>query len=88
MLSRKPIYGLVRLAPDPYQKESGTPLYFVADESGEKPPEKKLAEEPKEEASILETLSAALGIKKAATSSVEGPISGPRRNRPPDGGYR
>ena len=66
LLSKKPVYGLIRLAADPYQKESGTPLYFVADESGEKPPEEEPAkEEPKKEASILDTLGAALGIKKA-----------------------
>lgn len=66
--SKKPIYGLIRLAADPYDRESGTPFYFVADESGEAPkaekPEKEEAEEEKEEWSILDTISEALGLKK------------------------
>ena len=33
--SKQPIYGLLRLAPDPTRPESGTPLYFVVDESGD-----------------------------------------------------
>lgn len=67
LLSEKPIYGLVRLAPDPYQPESGTPLYFVVDESGEDPAREEPAEEePEEESSILERLSSVLFGKKAA----------------------
>lgn len=68
LLSKKPIYGLIRLAPDPYQQESGTPFHFAADESGEKPAEETPAKEkePEEESSILDTLSSALGIKKPA----------------------
>ena len=69
LLSKKPIYGLIRLAADPYDPESGTPFYFVADESGETPdaekPENEEAEEEEEESSILDTISEALGMKKA-----------------------
>ncbi|NQT14447.1 MAG: hypothetical protein HQ582_16950 [Planctomycetes bacterium] len=66
LLSKKPIYGLIRLAPDPYQRESGTPLYFVVDESGEDPAREEPAEEePEEESSILDKLSSALFGKKA-----------------------
>jgi hypothetical protein len=67
LLSRKPIYGLVRLASDPYQRESGTPCYFVADESGEA----AAKEEPEEESSILDTISSALFGKKAKKPAVE-----------------
>ena len=63
--SKKPVYGLIRVGSDPLVRDSGTPVYFVIDESGEKPPEKK--PEPKEpekkEESILDTLGAALGLK-------------------------
>ena len=66
LLSEKPIYGLIRLAPDPHQRESGTPLYFVVDESGEDPAlEEPTKEEPEEESSILDTLRSALFGKKA-----------------------
>ncbi len=74
LLSQKPIYGLIRLAPDPYERESGTPLYFVVDESGEKTVEEEPAkEEPEEESSILDTLSSALFGKKAEKPVVDGP---------------
>lgn len=67
LLSKKPIYGLIRLAADPNDRESGTPLYFVADESGQSPVEKKPEKEEadEEESSILDTISEALGFKKA-----------------------
>lgn len=72
LLSEKPIYGLIRLAPDPYQRDSGTPMYFVVDESGEDPAREEPAkEEPEEESSILDTLSSALFGKKAEKPVVE-----------------
>jgi len=67
LLSEKPLYGLVRLAPDRYQRESGAPLYFVVDESGEDPArEEPETEEPEKESSILERLSSVLFGKKTA----------------------
>ena len=67
--SKKPIYGLVRLAVEPLKKDSGTACYFVIDESGDTPEKETAKEEPteekaKEKSSILDTLSAALGMKK------------------------
>lgn len=35
--SKKPIYGLLRLAPEVSKQDSGMPLHFVVDESGETP---------------------------------------------------
>ncbi len=62
--SKKPIYGFIRLGSDPLVRDSGTAVYFVADETGEKPAEKKPEpKEPEKEESILDTLGAALGLK-------------------------
>jgi hypothetical protein len=70
--SEKPIYGLIRLAPDPYQRQSGTPLYFVVDESGENPVEEEPAKEkPEEDASLLGSLRSALFGKKASSPVVD-----------------
>jgi len=64
--STKPIYGMIRLDADPYEKESGTPRYFVIDESGENAAKEAPAEEnPEENPSLLEKLGAAVGIKTA-----------------------
>ncbi len=72
LLSKKPVYGLIRLASDPYQPESGTPCYFVVDESGEAPvKEERVKEEPEEESSLLDTISSALFGKKAEKPTVE-----------------
>jgi hypothetical protein len=58
--SKKPIYGLVWLAPEANQRESGIPLYFVVDESGEARPAPAAA---KQESSGGESLLERLGAR-------------------------
>ena len=71
--SKKPIYGLVRLAPEPNRQDSGTPLYFAVDESGDNPTAVPPAsEESAASPSLMQRLGAALfgsGDKK----EVDGP---------------
>ncbi len=59
--SKKPIYGLVRLAPEPNRPDSGTPLYFAVDESGDNPTAVPPAsEESADSRSLMQRLGAAL----------------------------
>ena len=72
LLSKKPVYGFIRLAPDREQLGSGTAFYFVVDESGEKPArEEPVKEEPEDESSILDRLNSALFGKKAEKPAAD-----------------
>lgn len=59
--SKKPIYGVVWLAPEANRRESGTPVYFVVDESGEARPAPAPAKQDSSGGkSLLERLGASL----------------------------
>jgi len=55
--SKRPLYGVIKFARDPYEPESGVEYRFVVDESGDAAPTDV---PPAKESSLLETLSDAL----------------------------